>query len=504
MAWKIVATRLGRHTGPGSLEVSCGVLDIIRDGGHFRRIVTDVGHGAHTSSDGTKQDILPDLSFFKNGPPIDEVRLTHMHLDHAGAVPLLLPYLAPSARVYATKMSAALMPTVLGETLKIAERTGEEPLYSAAEYQQILNRTEIIHRPGVIETVPGIPTYVHPAGHMPGACSFTTLVRGLNFHYAGDRCTHDQPGTRGATPLPREWREDCIVLGCDCTYGADHMSDSRDREQELVRLVGIISRTVSRGGIALVQSFATRGASIAAELQKYHLPDVAQVYLDGSIRVFAALQGDRGFHWCDGDSAPRIDAIRKIEAITKSEAVGREPGRKERASDAAHRWGLIEGKDGFAMLATGGMGGGISRFWYKTVLEDPSSAVIATGYAAPDTDVDRLIRASAEREVQGSARIKFHEEYVQRNHKTGASKMVINEPEYDLKCEVHQVRLGAHESRSGILDWFREEMKPIATVLNHGSPASLESLANELRGTPGMLDGGVFRCDEQPSVEFDL
>jgi Cft2 family RNA processing exonuclease len=196
MAYRIRAHRLGRHASESSIEVSCGLLDIMDGDTVIRRVMTDCGLASHTDASGKKVDFTPDFSILQDGKKIDAVRLTHMHLDHAGSAPLIVPYLAPDARVFVTKTSAAMMPTVLKETLKIAEKRGQQPLYDESAYLALMNRVTMIERPGEIEIAKGFMDYVHPAGHMPGACSFTTRIGNVHLHYAGDRCTHDQPGTR--------------------------------------------------------------------------------------------------------------------------------------------------------------------------------------------------------------------------------------------------------------------------------------------------------------------
>ena len=473
MSTHVRLTRLGNRLDAYSIEPSCGVMDVYTNGVHAHRIVIDCGLIPVRNGDAPDWQI-PDLSFFKEGRPIDAVCITHVHGDHAGALPMLLPHLSTTAKIWMTTPSQAMLPYVLEDGVKaFARARAERPLFDIRDVESVRYRFRRFLRPGAYPLLPGVTAWVHPEGHTHGACSLTFKVGGRIVHYSGDRCSHDQPGVKGAPPLPREWWPD-VIANSDCTYGADPDSDARSWRDEMDRGLEACAQTLRAGAPVLFCAFGIhRGGAIAHELGRHGIPSIAPVYLDGACRHFTEVAtGDFG-RWSEVDTLLHLDGVRWID---------REACPRFKASqDAA-----------YAVVSTPGMGGpgGPGVGWRRQVLPNPEALLVFTGYLAPGTDGARILQAEAVRRETGlNPVLEFADTDPQ-----GRPRL----EKLPFRCRVLQIRIGAHDSRGKILDWFRR-YRPETAVLCHGSEAALASLETELAGDLAQ----VVRADAQRSVDVD-
>lgn len=467
MVTRIRLHRLGRHGNKNDIEVSCGVLDVMEGDEIKWRIVTDCGSAV--DSGGATSPKL-DLSLFADGRPIDLVRVTHAHYDHMGSLPLLLPYLGLNAVTVMTK------PTLMAaERILKSDKHSKKPRFTEAQINETVRRFRSIDRPGEHEFLSGLKDWVQPEGHINGACSFTSRINAANVHYSGDRCDHDQPGILGAVPLPPKWRP-TVIAGADCTYGAADDAKAVSWASEMDRAAAFARDTMSRGGRVLFFTFALhRGGAVCHGLQQRGLANLGRLYLDGSAVDFARLMAQNRLRWSGRDQ--RID-IRRVTFIQKLD--------KRLEAERSNR--------PFAVIAPPGMGGpaGSGIWWRERIVSDPNAAIGFTGFVAPNTDGHRILQAAATRERLGLKEVPLKLQITLEDGSLGEVDTV-------LRCKVDQFRLGSHNRRGLILDWFRG-YRPEAAVLSHGSLASFDSLERDLIGDIPRL----FRIDRTPSLEIDL
>lgn len=474
MSIRIRLHRLGRHQGTNDIEPSAGVMDILDQGAVKYRLVTDFGTIPKNDSIAAKRSFSgPEMSLFDDGIKVDAVQITHVHGDHVGFLPAIVPYLKPNARIFMTRPSAAMVEPIFADSLRINEMRGGSLPFNKHQLVEALNRISIIYQPGEIEMLSGLREYVHPEGHINGACSFTTRVGKLNIHYSGDRCTHDQPGIRGAELLPKAWWPN-IVAGSDCTYGADPDSDLRHWPLEVEHGFDLARETLRHGSPALFFCFSIhRGGSIAHELERLGLHKVGKIFLDGGCRRFTKIAQSIEGHWSNCDTPLIINQVRTVNHPRDRDKI------------------LIYKKA--AIIATPGMGGpgGIGTWWRRQIMPNPDAAMIFTGYVAPGTDGEKILQGAAERALTGKI-----------PHLTFTVEDEDGQPYTEiipLRCKVLQIRAGGHSPRLEILEWFKI-YNPEVAVLNHGSSAALASIEQSLRGDIKHL----IRSDLQSMVELDI
>lgn len=142
---------------------------------------------------------FPDFRGTSEGQ-IDAVFLTHAHIDHVGALPVIesRDLLSPRAPIITTRPTEALASTLLKDSLKIhtekAKKPGREQLYTEAEVRQVLDRfvPRGYIRADVQDFVPNLPTQetlsfeFGNAGHLLGSSWIAFETMGSRVVFSGD------------------------------------------------------------------------------------------------------------------------------------------------------------------------------------------------------------------------------------------------------------------------------------------------------------------------------
>jgi Cft2 family RNA processing exonuclease len=125
---------------------------------------------------------LPDLAQLDATPP-DAILITHAHIDHTGALPLIaslfprVPIYAPRVPIYATESTRVLTEILLRDSVRIMKQEslhpdGEILLYSTEQVDGLLARLTAVNFQQAFAPLPAAPDLVVrflPAGHILGA-----------------------------------------------------------------------------------------------------------------------------------------------------------------------------------------------------------------------------------------------------------------------------------------------------------------------------------------------
>ena len=127
---------------------------------------------------------------------IDVVLISHFHLDHCGAMPLMTEVIGYNGPILMTSPTKALLPYMLEDYSKvIIEQSkdhnnyeNKEKTYLSYTNQQIMDCCSKVKSMNLQETVnvKGMKIKTYYAGHVLGACMFLIEYNGVKVVYTGD------------------------------------------------------------------------------------------------------------------------------------------------------------------------------------------------------------------------------------------------------------------------------------------------------------------------------
>lgn len=435
----IQATFLG---GASCVGASCTLLDI---GG--QRLLVDCGIRMGQGEAGQ----LPDLSHLNEARPA-AVILTHAHMDHSGALPLLLAGM-PGVPVYCTPPTAALLRILYDDALRIMESREESdiPLYAPPMVEETLNRIVQVPFEHEVAVADGsVRLTFHPAGHILGAGLAVLQGPAGRVLVTGDFAVESQQAV-GAAAIPRG-PFDLVIT--ESTYGARFHPNRRDQEQKLAETV---AATVGAGGFVLIPAFAIGRAQevlliLARAMEKGAIPTFP-VYADGMVTRVCTLYRDFP-HDVSQSLAKRI--AREAHPFFSAE------GPVRAVSSPKERAAILKGPPA-AIVASSGMLSGGPSVGYATELAGGAGNLIAiTGYQDEEAPGRRLLELT---EQPPEARV-----------------LPLGNRRVTVACAVSTYGLSAHADGRQIAR-FVATVRPRAVALVHGDEQAREDLWGLIRAS---------------------
>ncbi|MBI4133011.1 MBL fold metallo-hydrolase, partial [Candidatus Uhrbacteria bacterium] len=143
------------------------------------------------------------------GKRIDAIFITHGHIDHIGAIPLLAAQ-HPEAEIYATVPTIAIGSMLLKDSIKVAGYNKQTPLFGWGELDDFRWRVIEIESPDWFSPWPNWRVSFWPAGHMRGAASILIDSPKGKAMFSGDVSFYDTPVVKGAR-LPENFQPDLLI-----------------------------------------------------------------------------------------------------------------------------------------------------------------------------------------------------------------------------------------------------------------------------------------------------
>jgi metallo-beta-lactamase family protein len=391
------------------------------------------------------------------------VVLSHAHIDHSGRLPLLVKagYKGP---ILATEATFELCQIMLADSgriheedakwkIKRLEKEGKDaswvtPLYTEEDAFRALDQFRPVdfHREHELDGI-GTVTY-HLAGHILGAGVVELNVGDgadtRRILFSGDL------GVEGARLLgpPESVREpDYLIM--ESTYGDRRREETEDRTEQLL---GILERTLDRGGKVVIPSFAVgRAQEVMARINDLvetgRLSGVP-VFVDSPMataatRVFAMhpeVYSDEAQRLLSsGDKPLEFPGLRLITAVQESMEIN-----------------YLKGP-AIIISPSGMCTAGRVKHHLKHNISDPRATILFVGYQARNT-LGRLIK-------EGKDPVRIHNRW------------------YEVNAEIEAVDgFSAHADLDELLVWY-DSLGGVGkqTFLVHGEEEAAESLAGDLR-----------------------
>ena len=339
---------------------------------------------------------------------LDQVILSHAHIDHSGRLPVLAKkgYEGP---IYATPPTVGLCGIMLPDSGHIQEEDARfwnkkrartpsdqiEPIYMIEDAMATLPLLKSIAYDTPFEVCDGCKATFLEAGHMLGSAmvllEIDRMLGSTRILYTGDMGRFEVPILRDPTaPLP-----EVDYLITECTYADRRHDNPTDMKEKLCK---IVSETVAAGGKVIIPAFSVGRTQTVVYylLQLFKEGRLAKlpVYVDSplSTRATAIYGRHPGCYdsealkeWGDdgGDLFGQNGPVKYITDVEDSKA-------------------LNESSDPCVILAASGMcEAGRILHHLKNNIENDKNTIVVVGFMAQHTLGRRLVERREELKIYG-------------------------------------------------------------------------------------------------------
>ncbi len=415
------------------------------------RLLVDAG--IRIGEQGSNQ--LPDLARIKDeAGPLDGIFLTHAHMDHSGALPLVhMAY--PNVPIYMTPATAAVVRILLADSLRLMngryQHEGEIPLYPSESVESCLGVIRPIPFDYPVSSVQGnVAATFHPAGHILGASSISLQGRSGSILLSGDISVTDQRTVPGM--LPPMMEPDVIIV--ESTYGDRLHAHRPTQESNLIRTVADV---IESGGKVLFPAFAVgRAQEIILILRKAidrgKLPPMP-IFVDGLVQAV-----------CDTYSRFPTYLQQHLRSDMRG---GQNPffpaeGSVFRVRSKHQRDQVVEGGACCIIASSGMMTGGPSAYYASHLVGESQNMIAITGYQDEEAPGRRLLELAEAAPAQ-------------RRWRIGDRNLPVH-------CRVERYSLSAHADAGEISGLIHQMSPSQGVILVHGDDGAREALANTVDG----------------------
>jgi KH/beta-lactamase-domain protein len=387
---------------------------------------------------------------------LDAVIISHAHVDHMAAVPILYKY-GYRGPVFVTPPTRDLMLLMLTDFIELSKGEGREPPFTMKEVALMMTRVIPVNYNVVVDVAPDIKLTFVNAGHILGsALVHLHIGQGLfNLLYTSDLKYYRIKGDRGTRLLPPAVEEfhrvEALII--EGTYGSKEPQPRDKAEADLIALVNKLNET--KGKLLIPVMAVGRGQDILYvlnnALKEGRIPEVP-IYVDGMIYEVTALYTE----YPELLAKPVRDAM-----LYQGENPFVGPNIVY-VNDESKRQEAINDRGPAVIISTSGMmtGGPILEY-FKHLAEDERNILAFVSYQAPGTLARRLADGEREVEVRDDSTVR----------------------KVKVKMNIVSIEgFTGHSTRSELLQFLKYlKPKPRTIVFNHGEPSALLSLAQTVK-----------------------
>jgi len=426
--------------GADEVGASCALVDV---GGY--KVLVDCG----IRMTRTGPERLPDLSSLEMIGAPDVVVLTHAHLDHTGALPLVNEAF-PDVPILATAPTVELTKVLLADALKVMEsrweRESEIPLYQEQQVLSTLERSVPV--PFLTETPifgGDMTVTFHPAGHILGAAMVSIQTDEGTLLFSGDISTVNQLTVPGL--LPPRTKIDLVV--CESTYGNRLHADRRAEERRLTRRIASV---IAKNGKVLVPSFALGRAQeviliLQRAMERKEIPGFP-IYVDGMVTKICSVYSSYPMD---------LSSILRKKQSKGDSVFFPEGGHVRAVQRADERMAIAHGDPCCIVASSGMLSGGASAVYAMLLSSDPKNMIAITGYQDEESPGKALLSLADGKEG------------------------TLNLPDgpVDVRCKIEKYALSAHADAVGIAGLI-SGMRPDHMFFVHGDGMARKTVSGKV------------------------
>lgn len=389
---------------------------------------------------------------------LDAILISHFHLDHAAALPLLTEILRCTAPVYMTEPTRDLAQLMLSDFISTSAARRQHCPFTLSDARKCLSRVGLL-RLGEITKIGkngGINVTPYYAGHVLGAVMLHITVRKASVLYSGDYSTRSDRHLRSAS-VPFGLSPDLFIT--EATYCSTVRREGRRPQEDA--MMKAVTDAVANGGKVLVPISAFGRVNAVCALFASH-PD-ADLLKDVPLYIVAGLASkansayDRFVEWTaeavNGDYHSCGEAA--IEVSTRKRQRTQCPfvSRLQSFNRNSH-WELLEAPGPMILFATpGNMSTGLSQDVFKLWASDSRNVIVVPGFCFSNTLASKLLARQGVRDE--------------------------NSEVPPVKCRLVNMTFSSHADARGIVRTCRK-VKARAVMLVHGDKGKILAFRKQL------------------------
>ena len=354
------------------------------------------------------------------------VAISHAHLDHIGATPLL--YITGRPRIFTTRPTLEIARLLVLDFLKLNSANID---YEYSEFVKMSENAQLVDYGSEVE-VDGFKLIFMNAGHILGSSMiYLETPSGHRILYTGDVNTIQTWTLSGAELWPL--KVDTLII--ESTYGS-RIHPPRYRVEK--RFVSVVEEVISGGGVVLIPSFSVGRSQEVLTILANELPYV-DIYVDGMARDICGIYLQYQKYLRDPTLYTR--ALERVTFIKNAR------DRKKALS-----------KPGVIIATAGMLKGGPSLQYLKKLADDPKNAVLLVSYQAPNSPGHKLLEEGKLEEVEV----------------------------YFTKARLEWFDFSSHAGKDGLLDIAKSYSQTLRNiVVIHGDEESATGLTEAIKNTIG-------------------